>query len=96
MVVKPYYLFLYLDALVGQDAHLVSDFADFQLNCTPEHATHIQSTFRASNYYGLEQVFKVCKERDLVPEIVFLLGKMGHNKQALISTTERLGDVSRR
>ena len=50
---------------------------------------------RASNYYSLEQAFEVCKERDLVPEMVFLLGKMGNNKQALTLIIERLGDVQR-
>ena len=28
---KPYYLFLYLDALVEKDSHLVSGFADLQV-----------------------------------------------------------------
>lgn len=50
---------------------------------------------RASNYYNLEQAYNVCKERDLVPEMVFLLGRMGNNKQALTLIIERLGDVHR-
>lgn len=29
---KPYYLFLYLDALVDRDPHLVSEFADLQVS----------------------------------------------------------------
>lgn len=37
----------------------------------------------------------VCKERDFVPEMVFLLGRMGNNKQALTLIIERLGDVNR-
>lgn len=32
---RPYYLFLYLDALVGKDPHLVSDFADLQVRPLP-------------------------------------------------------------
>ena len=50
---------------------------------------------RTSNYYNLEQAYKVCKDRDLVPEMVFLLGRMGNNKQALTLIIERLGDVHR-
>ncbi|CDO75230.1 hypothetical protein BN946_scf184895.g10 [Trametes cinnabarina] len=50
---------------------------------------------RASNYYNLEQAYNVCNERDLVPEMVFLLGRMGNNKKALYLIIERLGDVSR-
>ena len=41
------------------------------------------------------QAYKVCKERDFVPEMVFLLGRMGNNKQALNLIIERLGDVNR-
>ena len=41
------------------------------------------------------QAYNVCKERDLVTEMVFLLGRMGNNKKALTLIIERLGDVSR-
>ncbi|KAF8676121.1 hypothetical protein AX14_005017 [Amanita brunnescens Koide BX004] len=93
---KPYYLFLYLDALVVQDAHLVAEFADLQVKLYAEYALpRLIDFLRASNYYSLEQAFEVCKERDLVPEMVFLLGKMGNNKQALTLIIERLGDVQR-
>lgn len=37
----------------------------------------------------------MCKDRDYVPEMVFLLGRMGNNKQALHLIIERLGDVNR-
>ena len=37
----------------------------------------------------------MCKERDIVPEMVYLLGKMGDNKSALNLIIERLGDVRR-
>jgi len=50
---------------------------------------------RASNYYSLEKAYEVCKERDFVPEMVFLLGRMGNSKQALMLIIERLGDVQR-
>lgn len=41
------------------------------------------------------QAYNVCNERDLVPEMVFLLGRMGNNKKALNLIIERLGDVNR-
>lgn len=43
----------------------------------------------------LLQAYNVCKERDLVTEMVFLLGRMGNNKKALTLIIERLGDVNR-
>lgn len=39
--------------------------------------------------------YKICHERDLVPEMVFLLGRMGNNKKALTLIIERMGDVQR-
>jgi len=50
---------------------------------------------RASNFYDLEKALKICRERDYVTEMVFLLGRMGNNKQALMLIIERLGDVQR-
>ena len=50
---------------------------------------------RTSNYYSLEKAYKICKDKDYVPEMVFLLGKMGDNKKALTLIIERLGDVHR-
>ena len=50
---------------------------------------------RASSAYNLEMAFKICEERDLIPEMVFLLGRMGNNKRALTLIIERMGDVER-
>ena len=41
------------------------------------------------------QAYDVCHDRDLVPEMVFLLGRMGNNRQALTIIIERMGDVRR-
>lgn len=41
------------------------------------------------------KAYDACNERDLVPEMVFLLGRMGNNKKALTLIIERLGDVQR-
>ncbi|KAG6812138.1 hypothetical protein H0H92_004137 [Tricholoma furcatifolium] len=94
---SPYYLFLYLDALVTEkDPTLISDFADLQVKLYAEYATaRLIDFLRASNYYNLEMAYNVCHARDLVPEMVFLLGKMGDNKAALMLIIERLGDVQR-
>ncbi|KAF8165888.1 vacuolar assembling protein VPS41 [Crassisporium funariophilum] len=93
---RPYYLFLYLDALVHIDSQLVSGFADLQVKMYAEFATpRLIDFLRASNSYNLESAYKVCQERDLVPEMVFLLGRMGNNKKALTLIIERMGDVHR-
>lgn len=51
-----------------------------------------------SSFHGLKvdsQAYNVCQDRDLVPEMVFLLGRMGNNRQALTIIIERMGDVRR-
>ncbi|KAI8982914.1 vacuolar protein sorting-associated protein 41 [Trametes punicea] len=93
---RPYYLYLYLDALFHKDPHLTSAYADTQVKLYAEYAPRRLIDFlRASNYYNLEEAYNVCSERDLVPEMVFLLGRMGNNKKALNLIIERLGDVNR-
>lgn len=37
----------------------------------------------------------MCEKKDLVPEMVYILGRMGDNKKALMLIIERLGDVQR-
>ncbi|KLO05976.1 vacuolar assembling protein VPS41 [Schizopora paradoxa] len=93
---RPYFLFLYLDALFHKDPHLATEFADSQVTLYAEFAQpRLIDFLRASNYYSLEKAYKVCKERDYVPEMVFLLGRMGNNRAALSLIIDRLGDVER-
>ncbi|KAI6124191.1 hypothetical protein EDD16DRAFT_1563085 [Pisolithus croceorrhizus] len=91
---RPFYLFLYLDDLFKKDQNLASDFADVQVKLFAEYATsRLIEYLRASSYYNLEAAYNICRGRDLVPEMVFLLGRMGNNKQALTLIIERIGDV---
>ncbi|KAJ7499555.1 vacuolar assembling protein VPS41 [Mycena latifolia] len=93
---RPYFLFLYLDALMDKEPHMASAFADIQVKLYAEFATpRLIDFLRASNDYNLENAYRVCDERSLVPEMVFLLGRMGNNKQALTLIIEKLGDVHR-
>jgi len=39
------------------------------------------------------QAYDICKERNLVAEMVFILGRMGNNKEALNLIISRLNDV---
>ncbi|GAA5842868.1 hypothetical protein JCM3766R1_005688 [Sporobolomyces carnicolor] len=91
-----HYLYLYLDALFDKDPHLAFDYSDLQVDLYAEYnAAKLMDFLRASNYYSLERAYKICDSRDLVPEMVFLLGRMGDNKRALNLIIERLGDVQR-
>ncbi|KAG0184699.1 Vacuolar protein sorting-associated protein 41, partial [Apophysomyces sp. BC1034] len=50
---------------------------------------------RASPYISPEKAYKICEQKDLVPEMVYMLGRMGDNKKALMLIIERLADVQR-
>lgn len=90
------YLYMYLDALFDKDAHLAFDYSDLQVDLYAEFKPDkLMDFLRASNYYSLERAYQICDARDLVPEMVFLLGRMGDNKRALTLIIERLGDVQR-
>ncbi|GAA6055511.1 hypothetical protein JCM3770_006297 [Rhodotorula araucariae] len=90
------FLFMYLDALFDKDPHLAFDYSDLQVDLYAEYnQAKLMDFLRASNYYSLERAYQICDSRDLVPEMVFLLGRMGDNKRALNLIIERLGDVQR-
>lgn len=102
---------MYLDALFRKDPHLTVEYSDRLVSrySIPAAAADIVQVelyaiyeyprlmeyLRASNYYSLEKAYRICQERDFVPEMVFLLGRMGNNKQALMLIIQRLGDVQR-
>lgn len=44
---------------------------------------------------SLLQIYKICEEKDMVPEMVWTRSRMGDNKGALYLIIDRLGDVNR-
>ncbi|KAK4049400.1 Vacuolar protein sorting-associated protein 41 [Microbotryomycetes sp. JL201] len=90
------YLFKYLDALFDRDPHLISDYSDLQVDLYAEfNPNKLMDFLRSSSLYSLEKAYEVCDKNDLVPEMVFLLGRMGDNRRALNLIIDRLGDVQR-
>jgi len=85
-----------LDALLRKDFHEGYDYHKLQIELYAEYDyPRLLPFLRTSNYYSLENAYKICKTRDLVPEMVYLLGQMGNNKEALNLIISRLGDVKR-
>lgn len=93
----PKYLYMYLDALFDRDPQQVTPFCDLQVKLYAEYdAPRLMSYLRAmSSFYSFEKAFSICESHDYVPEMVFLLGRVGDNKRALSLIIERLGDVER-
>ncbi|OBZ81420.1 Vacuolar protein sorting-associated protein 41 [Choanephora cucurbitarum] len=90
------FLHIYLDALFDRDRQLGYEFHDLQVELYAEYDyPKLIDFLRASHYINLEKAYKICEEKDLVPEMVFILGRMGNNKNALMLIIERLGDVQR-
>ena len=87
---------MYLDSLFDKDPQFCLPYSDriVELYAEYDH-DRLMPFLRASNFYDLEKALKICRERDYVTEMVFLLGRMGNNKQALMLIIERLGDVQR-
>ncbi|XP_077978241.1 vacuolar protein sorting-associated protein 41 homolog [Glandiceps talaboti] len=86
--------YVYLDALFQKDSHIGQEFHALQVQLYAEfNRQRLKPFLRNSNYYPLQRALDVCEERDYIPEMVFLLGRMGNTKQALQLITERLDDV---
>ena len=89
-------LHLYLCALFQKDAHAGQDFHEMQVELMAEfERPKLLSFLRSSNYYALEKAFKVCEEKDYIPEMVFLLSRMGNNKKALSMIIEKEKDIKK-
>ncbi|KAN0061073.1 Vacuolar protein sorting-associated protein 41 [Thecaphora frezii] len=93
----PRYLYMYLDSLFDRDPQQVSSLSDLQVKLYADYEyPKLMAYLRAmSSFYSFEKAFNICKEHDYVPEMVFLLGRVGDNKRALSLIIERLGDVER-
>ncbi|KAJ2581135.1 Vacuolar protein sorting-associated protein 41, partial [Coemansia sp. RSA 1836] len=96
LVASPEHLHVYLHTLLAKDPHLGAPFADLQVELYAEYdASKLLSFLRISTYYTFDRALEICEERGLVPEMVFILGRMGDNHRALMLIIERLRDVPR-
>ncbi|KAI8088964.1 uncharacterized protein BX664DRAFT_263200 [Halteromyces radiatus] len=92
----PEFLYIYLDALFERDHHIGYEFHDIQVELYAEYDySKLLNFLRTSHYISLEKAYHICEKKDLVPEMVFILGRMGNNKKALMLIINRLGDVQR-
>lgn len=91
-----HFSYMYLDALFLTDPIAATEYSDELVDLYAEYEPpRLMDILRKSTSYGLEKAYNICKARDYVPEMVFLLGRMGNNKQALSLIIERLGDVQK-
>ncbi|KAK9449971.1 uncharacterized protein V1518DRAFT_382855 [Limtongia smithiae] len=86
--------FLYLEKLREVDPFSAQQFADLQVTLYAEYdRPKLLDFFKKSNSYNLEKASEVCEKREYIPELVYILGKTGENKRALMLIINRLQDV---
>ncbi|KAK9366288.1 hypothetical protein V1509DRAFT_583497 [Lipomyces kononenkoae] len=86
--------FLYLERLREVDGFAAQGFADLQVNLYAEYdRPKLLDFLKKSNSYNFEKASEICERREYIPELVYLLGKTGQNKKALMLTINRLQDV---
>ncbi|KAI9500149.1 hypothetical protein BX070DRAFT_196326 [Coemansia spiralis] len=96
LVKRPEHLHIYLHALLTKDPHLGAPFADLQVELYAEYnPERLLNFLRISTYYTFDKALEICEERGLVPEMVFILGRMGDNHRALMLIIDQLRDVPR-
>ncbi|KAJ1744262.1 Vacuolar protein sorting-associated protein 41 [Coemansia sp. RSA 1086] len=96
LVNSPEHLHVYLHTLLAKDPHLGAPFADLQVELYAEYnPERLLNFLRISTYYSFEKALEICEERGLVPEMVFILGRMGDNHRALMLIIDQLRDVPR-
>ncbi|KAL8802162.1 MAG: hypothetical protein Q9200_006685 [Gallowayella weberi] len=74
---------------------LVSDHADTALSLFAEYNRGLLMTFlKTSQSYTLDLASKMCRQREYIPELVYLLSKEGRMTEALRLIIDEIGDAS--
>lgn len=93
----PLLLHIYLDALfvLGGDANESGHpFQDRQVELYAEYdPSRLLHFLQTASFFSFPKAYEICVAKDLVPEMLYLLGKMGDNRKALHIIIERVGDV---
>ncbi|TPX31569.1 hypothetical protein SeMB42_g07741 [Synchytrium endobioticum] len=92
----PKFLHIYLDALYRKDPMAGAEYHPLQVELYAEFDyARLLDFLKTSTHYSLRKAYEICETRDYIPELVYLLGKMGNSRKALFLIIERLGDVRR-
>ncbi|KAG8815210.1 Vacuolar protein sorting-associated protein 41 [Serendipita sp. 399] len=97
---RPDFLFLYLDALFEKDIELCAQYLERQVELYAQFRKGrvirlLQSAQNLQMALPFEKIYKICEDKNMVPEMVWVRSRMGDNKGALFLIIDRLGDVSR-
>lgn len=86
------YLLSYLHRLVLKDPDSCIEYQDLMVNLYAQYQPESLLNFlKISTNYRLEEALQICKDSNLIKEVVFLLGRMGDLRIALKYITESQG-----
>lgn len=86
-------LYIYLSALYIQDPEC--EYQQEMVLLTATHDSAVLLDFLRTANISPPAAFTICERFDLVPEMMFLLVKMGNNRKALSLLIDRVGDVQK-
>lgn len=88
-------LWTYLDKVVEKDGDLCAIHHDLLVSLyaqfTPE---RLLPFLQRSNHYSLEKALSICEKCHLIPEVVYLLSRMGNSKEALKCIINRMNNIN--
>ncbi|KAJ3343398.1 Vacuolar protein sorting-associated protein 41, partial [Kappamyces sp. JEL0680] len=90
------YLFVYLDALFTRDPGETLPYQDLLVALYAEYdPSRLLDFLRTATAYSYPHAYDICESRDLLREMMFLLGKMGDKSKALQLIITRMNNVER-
>ncbi|KAF2858857.1 hypothetical protein K470DRAFT_250318 [Piedraia hortae CBS 480.64] len=82
------------DRRLAEGRALVEDQADTAVQLFAEYdREQFMSFLRASTLYSYDNAAHLCEERHYIPELVYILSKIGQTRRALFLIIDELGDV---
>ncbi|KAI9294881.1 hypothetical protein K502DRAFT_316454 [Neoconidiobolus thromboides FSU 785] len=92
----PLLLHNYLHAIFKKEANLGAKWHDIQVELYAEFDYPLLMGFlRSSNDYSLKKAYNCCELRELVPELIYILSRMGEYQKALLLILQKLGDIDK-
>eukprot|EP01012_Entosiphon_sulcatum_P025382 TRINITY_DN306_c1_g2_i1.p1 TRINITY_DN306_c1_g2~~TRINITY_DN306_c1_g2_i1.p1 ORF type:complete len:938 (-),score=231.64 TRINITY_DN306_c1_g2_i1:71-2587(-) len=90
------YLHQYLDALFKYDTKLGKEYHNLQVELYAEfEPQHLLQFLRTSQDINLPHALKVCKERSLIEEMVYIMGRTGSKAEGLELIIEKFRSVKK-
>ncbi|PVU91029.1 hypothetical protein BB561_004600 [Smittium simulii] len=94
LIDEPWFIYVYLHALYQIDHDVGSQFADMQVELYSEYNNELLISFLRNNtHYNLSKACQICESRSLITEMVYLLGRMGDFRKALLVILYDLRDI---